>query len=104
MEKRKVILEFKAIDFQENGYTNCDGCAITTALKRAGVNGKDTGTCIIDSKGRVLTEKHDLTYYNLVRKVLGMYSFIDNEEYFHSGVVILPIKPQDFTHELEINY
>jgi hypothetical protein len=101
MEKTKIILEFKATDFQGN-YLDIKHCAITTALKRAGLNAMDVGTSIIDDGHRVLTKRGDLTYDNLVCKVLGTYSVIYSEEYLFNSEIVTPIEPQDFTHELEI--
>lgn len=98
---KKITLEIKAEDIMSSSYMNCEDCAITRALHRAGyTNCKDTGLYIEDENYNNIIGGGNKTYDVLVERVMGMYSHKNKREYTNGKGVVKPIKPIDFTHEL----
>lgn len=90
----KVKLQILAKDFYESSYYKSNDCVITRALKRSGINARETGGDIALS--------HKLygirTPLDLEVKVHSMYKYIEKL----SNTAIEPQLPQDFTYSLEI--
>ena len=97
---KTITLNILAEDIKTTDYTNSDKCAITRALRRAGLGAHEGGGGEIwhDSYGSYIK-----TPVQLCNKVRSMYKSLDPEKWIGPTDSNLPcIEPQDFTYSLEI--
>ena len=101
MTKIKIL----ASDILETSYLNCDECAITRALHRAGFYDlQDIGVGISKKHERnFILDRKNLEYLNLSQRILSMYSYKDNEDYINlESKVVEREEPKDFEVELPL--
>ena len=96
---KKVTLTILANDILETNYLNSSDCAITRALKRAGLNYEDSGIGITHVGSNEEVSIDNSQYKNLVDKVLGMY-FTKYKVGFPNASNVKPLPIEDFTFEL----
>ena len=88
---RNVTLKFKKKDFN-HPYTSSRKCAITRALKRAGIEGcKDVGIQIEDEYENEVSESK--SYDHMTKRVSAMYMHKEGGSF---GEDVIPEEPKDF--------
>jgi hypothetical protein len=95
----KVTIKILAEDIKNSNFHIAHDCAITIALRRANINGREIGGSIRDVSNNYITH----TPHELLRKVLGMYYF-DHELEVDVNDNLRPyiVPPEDFEFELDI--
>ena len=90
---KPIELNFKKEDF-ESDYLISNSCAITTALRRAGIEAIDYGVEIQDEFSNAISEKD--SYDKMTRIVFSMYLHGSPDMNF-SDKTLVPTEPKDFS-------
>src|SRR5688572_3778022 len=99
---KTITLNILAEDIKNSNYTDSRNCAITKALKRAGIKAEDGGYELYhDNK---ITPKKIPNPPKLANKVARMYAFKNNNpECWGDEVATLGVlKPRSFKYSLEV--
>jgi hypothetical protein len=99
-----IVLEILAQDILETSYMYSSDCAITRALKRAGLDMEDSGTEIVHVSRNLygdVVNTNEAEYLDLVQKVLKSYC----QKRINIGEITKPfdhedIAVEDFKHSL----
>jgi len=103
---KTITLNILAEDIRTTDYTNSSNCAITRALRRAGIWAEEGGGSIYHND-RSLEKRYIDTPEDLHEKVKRMYAHVEKEmgkqSYWGKGCEQLgPLEPADFDYELEV--
>lgn len=94
---KTIQITILAEDIRTSSYTNADDCAITRALKRAGLDAFEGGSYIKSGLDYIKTPD------DLAERVKGMYKSLEPEKWIGPTDSLIPIiEPADFTFDLEI--
>lgn len=100
---RKVTLEIRAEDIRNTRYDRANECAITKALQRAGIDGRDCGFSIaLNSNEKEIIDHRDPDYARLTRRVVAMYGYVRNIPEHLVNKANME-EPQDFSVELNLD-
>lgn len=95
---KTIQITILAEDIRTSSYTNPDDCAMTRAIKRAGLDAFEGGGYIELGLDYIKTPK------NLAERVKGMYKSLEPEKWIGrpTDSLIPIIEPADFTFDLEV--